>query len=111
MPIYEYLCRKCGHDFEKLMPMGAPTPGECPECGESGSINKKVSRSSVKFVGQGWYVTDYAKKKPIESPASSESKSSDKSSDTSSDTKKSDSPSKTSSESKPASDTKKSAKK
>ena len=76
MPIYEYLCQKCGHDFEKIMPMDAPPPGECPECQEAGSVGKKVSRSSVKFVGQGWYVTDYASKKPIESPASTDTKSS-----------------------------------
>jgi putative FmdB family regulatory protein len=34
MPIYEYLCRRCGNRFSLLRPMreaDAPTP--CPECG------------------------------------------------------------------------------
>jgi putative FmdB family regulatory protein len=34
MPIYEYRCRKCSHQFERIRPMdddGADL--ECPECG------------------------------------------------------------------------------
>ncbi|HEX8556797.1 MAG TPA: zinc ribbon domain-containing protein [Pyrinomonadaceae bacterium] len=31
MPIYEYLCRKCGHRFEKIVRGGAEPDG-CPEC-------------------------------------------------------------------------------
>ena len=30
MPIYEYLCRECGHRFEKIV-RGAEPP-DCPEC-------------------------------------------------------------------------------
>lgn len=33
MPIYEYRCRECGHQFEHLLPTRtAPVP-PCPECG------------------------------------------------------------------------------
>jgi putative FmdB family regulatory protein len=32
MPIYEFICRKCEHAFEALVPRpGAKSP--CPECG------------------------------------------------------------------------------
>ena len=33
MPIYEYACRGCGHEFEYLL-RGDETPS-CPECGKS----------------------------------------------------------------------------
>jgi len=34
MPIYEYRCRRCGIEFERLRPMDrADDPGPCPQCG------------------------------------------------------------------------------
>ena len=32
MPIYEYHCNGCSHDFEHLV-LGGEEPGECPRCG------------------------------------------------------------------------------
>ena len=32
MPIYEYICRKCGNEFEVLVFNKDEKP-ECPECG------------------------------------------------------------------------------
>jgi putative FmdB family regulatory protein len=48
MPIYEYKCEKCAHEFEQLIFSGE-TP-ECPTCGDS-----KVCRlmSSCGFVSKG----------------------------------------------------------
>ena len=83
MPIYEYACSECGHEFEKLVPMNAPPPEACPSCGKAGTVTKKISRSAVKFVGQGWYVTDYSGKTPREAPPSSAESSSGSSSDSS----------------------------
>ena len=40
MPIFEYLCRKCGHRFEKLL-RGAELP-DCPEC-HSRRLDKQLS--------------------------------------------------------------------
>jgi len=40
MPVYEYQCKKCGKEFEKLV-MGEKKP-VCPECG-SKSLSKKFS--------------------------------------------------------------------
>ncbi|HNY66898.1 MAG TPA: zinc ribbon domain-containing protein [Deltaproteobacteria bacterium] len=42
MPIYEYQCRDCGEEFEKLVPMSAREP-DCPRCGK-GNVKKKISR-------------------------------------------------------------------
>ncbi len=33
MPIYEYNCKKCGHEFEEIV-YGEGTP-ECPKCGST----------------------------------------------------------------------------
>ncbi len=40
MPIYEYACRGCGHEFETLVRSGS-TP-DCPKC-SSTELEKKLS--------------------------------------------------------------------
>ena len=60
MPNYEYLCKKCGHRFEKIQKFSDPMLKKCPECG--GKIEQVISAPAVQFKGSGWYVTDYAKK-------------------------------------------------
>ena len=74
MPLYEYLCKKCGHRFEKIRKFSDPTIKKCPDCG--GAVEQVISAPAVQFKGSGWYVTDYAKK-PHSSPASSDSGSKD----------------------------------
>ncbi len=37
MPIFEYVCKNCGKEFEKLLPNATEHP-TCPQCGE----NKKI---------------------------------------------------------------------
>ena len=41
MPIYEYICRECGHAFEKLVPR-AGTPVVCEKCAGS-QVEKQFS--------------------------------------------------------------------
>jgi putative FmdB family regulatory protein len=60
MPLYEYLCKKCGHRFEEIRKFSDKQPKKCPECG--GVIEQVISAPAVQFKGSGWYVTDYAKK-------------------------------------------------
>jgi len=60
MPLYEYLCNKCGHRFERIQRFSDPMVKKCPECG--GKVEQVISAPAVQFKGSGWYVTDYAKK-------------------------------------------------
>ena len=43
MPIYEYICQACGHEFELLV-MGSERPA-CPGC-DSKKLEKKFSSFS-----------------------------------------------------------------
>jgi len=62
MPIYEYVCTKCKHDFEALQKVDEAPLTECPACHEA-FLMKKVSASSFQLKGTGWYVTDFRDKK------------------------------------------------
>ncbi|MGA3090262.1 MAG: zinc ribbon domain-containing protein [Terriglobales bacterium] len=72
MPLYEYLCKRCGHRFEEIRKFSDKQPKKCPECG--GVLEQVISAPAVQFKGSGWYVTDYAKKGAASaSPSSSDS--------------------------------------
>jgi putative FmdB family regulatory protein len=115
VPLYEYKCAKCGHEFEKIESYSAPETRKCPKC--AGKAKRQISSSSVQFKGSGWYVTDYGSKKTAggdgakrEHPASAESKTdakSDSKGDSKGDSKSDSKPSKSAeskaSPSKPAS--------
>lgn len=60
MPLYEYRCKKCGHQFEKIQSFSAPDEKECPVC--KGELERLISAPAIQFKGAGWYVTDYASK-------------------------------------------------
>jgi putative FmdB family regulatory protein len=62
MPIYEYRCDKCGAHLEVIQRMGDKPLTRCTKC--KGKLQKVVSKSSFQLKGSGWYVTDYAGKKP-----------------------------------------------
>ena len=34
MPIYEFKCKACEHEFELLLGLKEPKPRKCPECGK-----------------------------------------------------------------------------
>lgn len=61
MPIYEYQCKECSRRLEALQRMSEPPLTTCPECG--GELKKLLSAPAFQFKGEGWYVTDYARKK------------------------------------------------
>lgn len=60
MPIYEYSCEACGRVTEVLQRLDEAPLSVCPECG--GALRKLVSAPAFQFKGEGWYVTDYARK-------------------------------------------------
>ena len=60
MPIYEYRCQDCDHEFEQMQKFSDPPIATCPTC--TGPVTKLISRSAFHLKGDGWYVTDYARK-------------------------------------------------
>ena len=61
MPIYEYGCQQCGHDFEEMQKFSDPPVERCPECG-SLEAQRKVSVSAFHLKGGGWYKDGYGSK-------------------------------------------------
>jgi putative FmdB family regulatory protein len=59
MPIYEYRCLDCGHQFELMQKISDPPAETCTSC--SGTVQKLISRSAFHLKGSGWYVTDYGR--------------------------------------------------
>jgi len=51
MPIYEYHCNDCEHNFEYLV-FGNKQPDECPSC-KSSKVNKLMSRCGFLSKGSG----------------------------------------------------------
>jgi putative FmdB family regulatory protein len=66
MPTYEYICKKCGHEFETLQSISAAPLKVCPEdvCAKKkwgrGAVTKQISAGAgLLFKGSGFYITDY----------------------------------------------------
>lgn len=69
MPTYEYICEKCGHEFEAFRSISAPPLKTCPpdSCARKtwgrGRVKKKISAGAgLLFKGSGFYITDYRSK-------------------------------------------------
>lgn len=45
MPIFEYICEKCGNQFERLQRAEQPEGRGCPKCGSS-DIKRQLSSFS-----------------------------------------------------------------
>jgi putative FmdB family regulatory protein len=60
MPIYEFRCTKCNAYIEVFQKLSDKQPTRCQKC--KGRLEKLVSKSAISFKGEGWYVTDYARK-------------------------------------------------
>jgi len=66
MPTYEYVCEKCGHQFEKIQSISAKPLTVCPkelcprkEWGK-GKVKRVISGGAgLLFKGSGFYITDY----------------------------------------------------
>jgi len=58
MPIYEYVCKACGHETEIMHKISDPAPKKCPECGKP-KLAKQMSATGFRLGGGGWYETDF----------------------------------------------------
>ena len=61
MPIYEYRCSECGHQFEVSQRMSDEPLTECEVCG--GAIAKMLFAPAIHFKGTGFHNTDYGSKR------------------------------------------------
>jgi putative FmdB family regulatory protein len=61
MPLYEYRCESCQHQFEIIQKFSDAPIAVCPKCG-AGPVVKLLSSPAFQFKGSGWYITDYARK-------------------------------------------------
>jgi putative FmdB family regulatory protein len=66
MPTYEYICEKCGREFEALQSISARPLRLCPKesCPRRpwgrGRVKRKISGGAgLLFKGSGFYITDY----------------------------------------------------
>jgi len=70
MPTYEYICEKCGHQFEQIQPISAKPLTACPKeaCAQKpwgkGKVKRAISGGAgLLFKGSGFYITDYRSEK------------------------------------------------
>jgi putative FmdB family regulatory protein len=50
MPIYEFICKSCGNEFEAIVSSTDTTSVSCDSC-KSGDVKKVMSASSIKVGG------------------------------------------------------------
>jgi putative FmdB family regulatory protein len=80
LPIYEYLCEKCGHEFEREQRITEDPVKVCPSC-RAKKVRRLISRTAFVLKGSGWYSDLYSSAKPAaekgaeKSEGTSESKS------------------------------------
>ncbi len=58
MPIYEYQCDNCQHQFEVMQKINDAKLQDCPEC-QQASLRRLVSMAGFQLKGTGWYATDF----------------------------------------------------
>ena len=66
MPTYEYVCEKCGQQFEQFQSISAKPLTTCPQnvCSQKtwgkGKVKRAISGGAgLLFKGSGFYITDY----------------------------------------------------
>ena len=62
MPIYEYICKSCEHEFEEVQKFSETSLEKCPDCGQN-TAERQVSMSSFHLKGGGWYKDGYSNNK------------------------------------------------
>jgi putative FmdB family regulatory protein len=62
MPVYEYECGACGHQFEEWQKITDQPIRTCPKCKEK-KVQKLISQTAFHLKGGGWYSDLYSSKK------------------------------------------------
>ena len=70
MPVYEYICKGCDHEFERQQRISDSPVRKCPVCGAM-KAKRLISRTSFVLKGGGWYSDLYSSTRG--DPAKSES--------------------------------------
>jgi|SRR5262245_30800725 len=66
MPVYEYACEKCGHEFEAEQRITEDPLKTCPRC-RARKLKRLISQTSFVLKGGGWYADLYSSKGKSES--------------------------------------------
>ena len=81
MPLYEYKCEDCGHEFEEMLhfserdvPLNTPCEQQIEQTKHmsfkcDGKIHLKMSLGSFQLKGDGWYKDGYERKRTDRSGA------------------------------------------
>jgi putative FmdB family regulatory protein len=62
MPTYDYVCKECGHKFERFQKMSDGVLRKCPKCGKLKLKRLLGAGAGIIFKGSGFYETDYKRK-------------------------------------------------
>ena len=54
MPLFDYHCETCFHEFEALQAIGDEPMVVCPRC-EASTLKKKPAAPAFTLKGSGWY--------------------------------------------------------
>ena len=63
MPVYEYQCTACQHEFEREQRISEDPIKKCPKCRKQ-KAKRLISRTSFVLKGGGWYGDLYGSVKP-----------------------------------------------
>jgi putative FmdB family regulatory protein len=63
LPIYEYQCEKCAHEFEREQRITEDPVKVCPKC-RAKKVRRLISRTAFVLKGGGWYSDLYSSAKP-----------------------------------------------
>jgi putative FmdB family regulatory protein len=62
MPVYEYECGACGHQFEEWQKITDKPVRTCPKC-KAKKVERLISQTAFHLKGGGWYSDLYSTKK------------------------------------------------
>lgn len=60
MPLFDFICTDCGHNFERITKASIANV-ECPQCG-AGAHKQVSAPAKPVFKGTGFYETDFKSK-------------------------------------------------